>query len=168
MATLLLLRHAKSDWDAGIAQDRDRPLNKRGRAAAALVGRFLSKIELVPSRVLASPAVRARTTAEIAAKEGGWRAEIELAAGFYESSPPAVLAEVAKLARLPPVLLLVGHEPTWSLLASDLIGGGTFRFPTAGLAAIEVPGDDPASLGAGRGELLWFVNPRMLEAAGLG
>lgn len=173
MTTVLLLRHAKSDWDAGAAHDRDRPLNKRGRASAALVGRFLRKIDLVPDLVLSSPAVRARTTAEIAAEAGEWAksgggGRIELVPRFYESSPPEVVAELARLPKLPPVLLLVGHEPTWSMLASDLIGGGTLRFPTAGLAAIGLPSDSPKSLGEGRGQLLWFVNPRLLEAVGLG
>ena len=35
---LLLLRHAKSDWESGFLNDFDRPLAKRGRQDAPAVG----------------------------------------------------------------------------------------------------------------------------------
>ena len=36
--TLLIVRHAKSDWEAG-APDHERPLNARGRREAPELGR---------------------------------------------------------------------------------------------------------------------------------
>ena len=62
MKTLLLLRHAKSSWDDPTLQDFDRPLNKRGIEAAALVGKFMRKREVRPDLVLSSPAKRAAQT----------------------------------------------------------------------------------------------------------
>ena len=48
MKTLLLLRHGKSNWDAQYQLDHDRPLAKRGRKAAALMGRYLSALDEAP------------------------------------------------------------------------------------------------------------------------
>ena len=62
MRTLLLLRHAKSDWDASYADDHERPLAKRGKKAAALIGRHLAATGQVPDRVVSSTAVRAADT----------------------------------------------------------------------------------------------------------
>ena len=49
--TLLLLRHAKSDWPTGVP-DRERPLARRGEKAAKAVGRFLAANDLVPDQVI--------------------------------------------------------------------------------------------------------------------
>lgn len=167
MRTLLLLRHAKSDWDAPAGGDHERPLSKRGRKAAALVGAFLARAGAVPDRVLTSSAVRARTTVELAAAAGKWRSEIEVTPAFYESSPEAVLAEVRRQPKEVETLLVAGHEPVWSTLASRLVGGGAIRFPTAAVAAIELETDDWSEVAPGRGRLLWLVVPRLLEDLGL-
>ena len=45
MKTVLLFRHAKSDWEAEAEFDRDRPLNKRGKRDAKRMGRHLSTVE---------------------------------------------------------------------------------------------------------------------------
>jgi len=60
--TILLLRHGKSDWDVDYGGDHERPLNERGRSAAALVGRYLSSLEQVPDLVVTS-IVRSRRLA---------------------------------------------------------------------------------------------------------
>ncbi len=66
MKTLLLMRHAKSDWDADYESDHDRPLNDRGLKSARLMGRVLADEGLVPDLIISSTALRARTTAELA------------------------------------------------------------------------------------------------------
>ena len=48
MKTLMLLRHAKSSWkEEGIA-DHDRPLNKRGKKTAPVIGHLILEKQLVP------------------------------------------------------------------------------------------------------------------------
>lgn len=163
MRTLLLLRHAKSDWEAPSGGDHERPLNRRGRKAAALVGVFLARAGAVPDLVLTSSAVRARTTVERAAESGRWPSKIEIAPALYEATPEAVLAEVRRQPDEAQTLLLAGHEPTWSALVSLLIGGGEIRLPTAAVAAIEFDTDAWESVGPGKGRLLWLVVPRLLE-----
>jgi len=58
MKTLTLLRHAKSGWDDPVSRDFDRPLNAKGKRAAAMVGRHMRTLGLAFDHVVASPAVR--------------------------------------------------------------------------------------------------------------
>ena len=117
MKTLLLMRHAKSDWDADYGDDHDRPLNERGTRSARLMGRVLADEGLEPAHVISSTALRARTTAELANEAGEWGARLSLERALYDEGPKGVLATVAStpdVARL----MLVGHQPTWSMLVA--------------------------------------------------
>ena len=60
------------------------------------------------------------------------------------------------------VLLVVGHEPTWSDAITAFIGGGTVRFPTAAVARVDFDVERWADVRAGTGELAWIVPPRLL------
>ena len=166
MKTILLLRHGKSDWAADHAEDHDRPLNERGRHAAAAMGKLLARLAQVPDRVLTSDAVRAHDTALRAAKAGRWSCPLDVAPEFYASDPVTVLNRVRQARDDATSLLLVGHEPTWSALAALLIGGGTLRFPTAGLARIDLDVTDWREVAEGRGVLVWFLIPRLVQTFG--
>ena len=65
MKTLWLLRHAKASQGGDGLADRDRPLNARGRDAAARIGRHLAEREVCPELVLCSSALRTRETVEL-------------------------------------------------------------------------------------------------------
>ncbi|PWB78779.1 MAG: hypothetical protein C3F15_00825 [Holophagae bacterium] len=163
MLELLVMRHAKSDWDAG-TDDHERPLAERGVKAARKVGRFLARAEMVPELVICSTAVRARTTIEFAAEAGDWHCPVEHTRAFYGADPAAVLAEIASRPA-PPRLMVVGHEPTWSELVSLLVGGGAVRMATAAVACLELPADDWSAIEPGAGQLVWLVTPKLLQAA---
>jgi phosphohistidine phosphatase len=66
---LTLLRHAKSSWDDTAVKDRNRPLNERGERDAPLMGRRLRDRGSRPTLIVTSPAVRARRTAQIIARD---------------------------------------------------------------------------------------------------
>ena len=87
MKRLILLRHAKSDWAADYGGDHERPINQRGHRAAEAMGRWLSLTGHAPDHVVSSSAVRARTTAEVAAAGGDWEADIEIDSVVYEAAP---------------------------------------------------------------------------------
>ena len=157
------MRHAKSDWGAGLSSDRERPLAPRGVKAAERMGRIMTKIGAAPGLVLSSPAVRARTTAELAAEAGGWKTGVEIVSSFYGGGWTDVVDGVLASGSSERRILVVGHEPTWSDLVSALTGGGQVAMPTAALACVAVPGEDWSRLGPGCGELLWHLTPRMLK-----
>jgi len=167
MKTLLVMRHAKSDWDASFDADRDRPLAARGRKDAPRMGRFLTAVGHIPDLVIASTAVRARSTAEMAAAAGRWKCQVKVDDCFYGAVPDEVLAEIAGVADRHDRLLVVGHEPTWSGLVGLLVGGCAVRMPTAAVACIEIGGPTAGwdALEPGSGELQWLVTPRLLKKA---
>ncbi|MEM7049945.1 MAG: histidine phosphatase family protein [Acidobacteriota bacterium] len=162
--TLLLLRHGKSDWTVQHDDDRQRPLNPRGRRAALTIGRFLAAAGPLPDLAIASPAERARRTLELAASAGAWNRPVAVAEEIYSESVEGLLEHWLpgfddSLRRV----LLVGHQPTFSELLRRLVGGGDFRFPTAALARIDLPLESWAEPAAGRGELRWLVTPKILQ-----
>jgi phosphohistidine phosphatase len=161
---LLLLRHGKSDWDAGSgADDRQRPLASRGKKAARTIGRFLADAGQVPDLALTSPAVRAESTLRLAVAEGDWDCPTHVVDALYGGGVGSLVDVVRDTADDVHLLLVVGHEPTWSETASRLIGGGHLRFPTGALARLDLDVETWADVAPGCGELAWSVNPRLLD-----
>lgn len=152
------MRHAKSDWDASYAADHDRPLSDRGVRSARLMGRYLTGNELEPGQVICSTAVRARTTAQLAAQAGAWAGSIELDAALYESGPVGVLERASQAADTDR-LMLVGHQPTWSLIVEHLTGQRV-QLKTASVAVIELDASDWSSLPEASGSLTELHHPR--------
>lgn len=159
MKQLILLRHAKSDWDAEYGSDHERPLNQRGMRSARAIGIALARSRRVPDLVITSSALRAQSTAFLAADTGGWDCEVRITDELYGSSAGAVLGIVKDTTDDVERLMLVGHEPTWSTTAGVLIGGGRVRIRTATAAAIDLASWSLAD--PGRGELAWMLNPRL-------
>lgn len=157
---LLLFRHAKSDWHAGALNDHERPLTKRGREAARVMGRVLAAADQLPDLVVTSSAVRAHTTVELAHEAGGWTCPIETSDALYDTDAASVLEEIRGLPDSADKVLLAGHEPTWSEVASRLIGGGDLRFPTAVLARLDLDVARWRDATFGSGVLVWLLQPK--------
>ena len=86
MKKLYIIRHAKSSWKDLMLSDFERPLNKRGNSDAPLMGKVLKKRGIFPHAILSSPANRAKTTAEIIAKEISFHQPIIYNKNIYEAS----------------------------------------------------------------------------------
>ena len=162
MKSILVLRHAKSDWDATFDSDHDRPLNKRGKKTAPLIGRFVKHTAQVPDLILSSTAVRARSTVETAIEAGKWNRPVEPMRELYGTTPDAILSLLRSTKDSVDSVMLVGHEPTWSSLVSKLTGGGRTKFPTATLARIDFETGTWADIEFGTGQLVFFLPPRIL------
>ncbi len=163
MKTLIIFRHGKSDWGADYPGDHSRPIAKRGRRAASVMGRFLALTGQLPDRVISSSARRAHETVELAHAAGGWECEIEIDDSFYEANVGIVLGRIRREPDTTEVLLISGHEPTWSELVSSLSGGGQVRFPTAAMARVDLDIHQWGAVAPGRGRLIWLIPPRLLS-----
>ncbi len=162
MKTLLFLRHGKSDWEADYSHDHDRPLAKRGRKAAKRVGKVLAQTGPLPDGIISSTAVRALDTVRRAHKAGQWTTPIRTTERLYHASSTDLLAEIKAESDATSVLMVVGHEPTWSSAVSQLIGGGTVRYPTAALARVDLDIARWRDAAFGKGQLIWLLPPRLL------
>ena len=164
MRTLLVMRHAKSDWGAAFGSDHERPLVRRGVKAAGRMGRFLTDAGTAPDLILSSSAIRALTTAELAAEAGGWDCEIVTNRDLYASDPERVLEMVREINNGVERLLIAGHEPTWSTLVTWLTGGDRVRMPTAAVACLDLPHGGWIDLAPATCELRWLMTPKMLKS----
>jgi phosphohistidine phosphatase len=150
--TLILLRHAKSDW-SGDEADIARPLARRGRRQAPDAGRWLAtNIESIDLAVV-SPAVRARSTWDLVSAELAVPPRIRIDDRVYAASDDELLTVVRELPNNVETVVLVGHNPGIEDLAARLTGEWP-AMPTSALAVITVSGswssagDHPAVLRA--------------------
>ncbi len=138
---LWLLRHAEAE--DGLPDD-ERPLTDRGAMHADAAGRALAVLGVHLDACLSSPKLRAVQTAERACEPLGIPVTIE----------PALSGEPFDVQELTAGLgdvLLVGHDPSFSLLLHDLTGTQA-RMKKGGLAGIS------------KGELVTLLRPSELTA----
>lgn len=157
MKTLLLMRHAKSDWNADYDADHERPLNDRGLRSARLMGRVIAAESKPPHMVVSSTAVRARSTASLANEAGEWGSEIELEAALYGSGADTAI-QLASQAPDVDRLMLVGHQPTWSILVS-LLTGTRVEMKTGTVVMIDFDIDRWADLPGAEGHISGAYQP---------
>jgi phosphohistidine phosphatase len=161
MKRLMLLRHAKSDWESGAASDHERPLAGRGRKSAIAMGRFMALANLVPDYAVTSTAVRARTTLQLAMEAGDWTCPVSETRSLYHAGVDDVLAVVSESADSDGSLLIVGHQPTWGGVVERLTGAAT-RMATGTLVGIDLQADSWSWVRPGLGELAFVIPPRLL------
>lgn len=150
---LYFLRHAEAeDARSGLA-DGDRRLTPEGSEATKREAEGLRKLGLKLDLVLTSPLVRARQTAEIVAKALGLptpTAASQLASGCELADLRSLLSEHADCKRV----MLVGHEPDFSRMVSQLVGSASLKLKKGGIARVNAD-----SIESGRGELEWLLTP---------
>jgi phosphohistidine phosphatase len=164
---LLILRHGKSDWDAG-TDDFNRPIQDRGKRGAQRIATWLMRQGLVPDYVVSSPAVRAKETASKACKAMGLGSDdVHINRAIYLATQGELLAVLAACPSSATRVMIVGHNPGMEdlleYLASEPIpvpDDGKL-LPTATLARLEMP-DDWQKLPAGCAELQDLVRPATL------
>ena len=162
---LILTRHAKSSWDDPNTPDHDRPLNDRGKAAAADLGDWLASRGYIPQQVLCSDALRTRKTWSGIAPALPGAPGPELKPALYNAGPDVMLA-VLRHAHADTVMM-IGHTPgiaesAHRLLASDPLHPAFQRYPTGAtlVAEFAIPSWSEAAFGTA--VALDFIVPREL------
>jgi phosphohistidine phosphatase len=157
---LYFLRHGKAvARSAWTGEDGLRPLTPDGEQTMRREAQALAGLDLAPDVIVTSPLVRARQTADIVAGALGLGDGVvddkRLAHGFDARALSRIVAAHDDASRL----MLVGHEPEFSLVIGELIGGGALVLKKGGIARIDLaPGT------AKRGELVWLLSPPLLGA----
>lgn len=163
-----LLRHAiASPHPSGhTGDDRARALTAEGKEKMRIGAQGMRELGIAIDLVLTSPLVRCRQTARIAVTRLRPRPTLRTLAALQPGVPPSELIQA--IARLPSStsVLLVGHEPGLSSLASLLIGGPgadlLLQFKKGALCRIDFP-DTPQP---GSGRLIYHLSPRILRRLG--
>ena len=168
MPRLLLLRHAKSSWDAVSTDDFDRPLNRRGHDAAPVMGSHIAVHGFAPDKILCSSARRTRETLAALLPYLDEDVEIRLSRELYLSGEDRTIDQIRAHGGNAATLLVIGHNPGLQETALALIGDGepairdrvAEKFPTAGLVVIDFPAMKWVDIEPKTGKAVAFLKPR--------
>jgi phosphohistidine phosphatase len=158
---LLVVRHgiAVDHGTAGLS-DAERPLTDEGERKFEEAAEGLARLLPAPDALLSSPLVRARQTAEIAARAWG-SGRVTIVRSLAGGAPREILAALDEY-RDRKLVAIFGHEPDVSSLVAFLVGSSDserFAFKKGGAALLDLPGR-PATAG----HLLWFLSQKILRA----
>ena len=164
---LAILRHAKSDWSEHHHKDFERPLNKRGREAAATMRDAIAERRLTFDAILASPAVRTRQTLHFLGLEDRARWDQHI----YLASEETLLGAIREVSDDENSVLLVGHNPGLQELVLYLARADhdklrrrvLEKFPTAALALLDLDIPSWAELTRGCATITELLLPRELD-----
>lgn len=158
---LHFLRHAHAgNPESWSGPDARRPLSAKGERQAERLGRFLASVGFRPDALITSPKVRAARTAVIV----GAALEVEVREDERLGGPLDLVAIEAILfdAGEPVRPILVGHDPDFSELVSELSGAPDIAMRKGALARV----DTVRPLAPGSGTLRWLVPPDLLRGRG--
>lgn len=173
MKRLFLLRHAKSVRD-GSQNDRDRPLNARGRADAPRMGGYMQRKRYIPDRVLCSSAQRTAETWTMLASEFSPLPQVKFLDSLYLATAGSIVRTIRQEADDASALLVIGHNPGLEDAARDLAAEPASaqerqfldtlenKFPTGALAVLRFDVRTWPEISEGSGTLIDFVRPKHL------
>jgi len=150
--------------------DHERPLNRRGKAAAPVMAQWLAARGLLPDRILCSPSQRTRQTVTCMRTAVAALPEPELVPALYHAMPEDIREAVRRAPASAQTVMIVGHEPGLSAAASLLCtsapapGAALMHFPTAAVAVFDVDDADWTGLDWSRARFVDFARPRDLMA----
>jgi phosphohistidine phosphatase len=140
MKILILVRHAKSSHSFGVSSDFDRPLNDRGFRDAAEMGKKLFRKKTAIDQFVSSPAVRAKTTAELFVAEYDRKLkEILFIPSLYNAGSENFLQVVRGLDDAYDNVALFSHNPGITDFASSLTNTPVAHMPTCSVFAVTAP-----------------------------
>ena len=167
MKRLILTRHAKSSWDDPLTPDHDRPLNERGKAAAADLGQWLASRGYVPGEVLCSDSLRTRKTWSGIAPALPGTPVLALKPSLYHAGPDVMLAVLRHASE--DCVMMIGHNPGIAEFAARIVAHAPAnpefsRYPTGATLVVDFVADSWGDVGFGQGIVDDFIVPREIVA----
>ena len=138
MKRLTLIRHAKSSWKDPVCTDFDRPLAKRGKNDALIMGKRLAERGERPSLIVSSPAKRAMATMKrIVGEMGIAERKIVRDGRLYHGGSSDLLAFIREIEDTCDDAMVCGHNPALTDFCNLISGGCIDNLPTCGVVSIE-------------------------------
>ena len=138
--TLLIMRHAKSDWETGEA-DHERPLNAKGRRQSPSMGNNIRKLNFTPDLILSSDSVRTKETWQFAepnlSKDIEGDLNIQFLAELYAPSIGSFQSAAANVPDSIEKLMMLSHNPGCDMVV-EFLSGEPVMMSTAN-AALALP-----------------------------
>jgi phosphohistidine phosphatase len=163
---ITLLRHAKSSHHDPSLRDHERPLSPRGERDATRMGRRMAEKGARPSLIVTSTATRTRQTARLFAQAIGYPIEfIQSEPELYLAAPDTILTVIAGQDDSFNDVVVCGHNPGMTELASDLSGTYIDNVPTCGVVVLDADIESWDELSPAHCKLVDFDYPKKTTAA---
>ena len=161
MKTLYLLRHAKSSWDNPELKDFERPLSDRGIGDVPIMAGRFKKRHPDPDCIICSPAIRAKSTARLFAKQIGFpRDDIISNPELYFAGTNTFLKATSLVDEICDSAMLVGHNPAITDFVNSMAESDIDNIPTSGLVELSLPIENWGDVQLGGATLLNFDYPK--------
>jgi phosphohistidine phosphatase len=161
MKTLILVRHAKSSWDAPTLNDIDRPLNERGKKDAPEMAKRLKELGIDVDVFISSPAKRAKKTATLFVEEfEGDKDDIILVEDLYGATPLAFAAAIAQIDDKYDSAALFSHNPGITEFAATLTNVRVDDMPTCAMFGVQADTEHWADFHQAERKFLFFDYPK--------
>ena len=163
MKKLLIVRHAKSDWETGIT-DFNRPLNNRGIRVAQKMAVVLKDEGVSLDSVICSPAKRTQQTAQLLLNGVFDRTNIILKESIYEGTFFKLLNLINNdVDDSVATLMLIGHNPGVTELVDYLSSANIGGMPTCSCVCLTTEVDSWKLASKGIFSMEWNIYPKMFS-----
>lgn len=162
MKTLILVRHAKSDWKAAYEDDLDRPLNERGKRDAVNMAERIHQKGVDIQQIVTSPARRARKTAKaFSDRYVGQDVPTLEVPDLYLAEAVDISKVVGNLPDEADTIALFGHNPGITVYANAQGIVRIDEMPTCSVLAISAQADHWADFDQATKKFLFFDRPKV-------
>jgi phosphohistidine phosphatase len=144
MKKLVIVRHAKSDWNtASLIKDIDRPLNVRGVNDAYTMAEKMRKKKIIPDAIISSIGIRALHTAAIFCQQLNVDASIiEVKSELYHAGKRTLMNTIQNIDNSINTAYLFSHNPGINDFAASCIHDFYENVPTTGILVFSLPSID--------------------------
>lgn len=157
---LFLVRHAQAETSSPMSKDFDRMLTPTGMAEAMKMGERLVQMEVRPSLIVTSPALRCADTAGLLAERLGYDTNaVREEPDLFEASVRNLLSVINGLEEKHERVMLVGHNPAATYLAEFLTREEIGSLPTGAVVYMTFEGQQWAEVTGQSAKLVWFEYP---------
>ena len=161
---LYLIRHSNAvEIGEGDYDDSQRPLTEGGCEKMEQIASALRGLGIQPDLIVSSPYVRARQTAEILAKGLNWKQEIQVNAALMPMEPADTIIGEINEKYLVDELVLVGHEPSLSMLIGRLTADNPEMYISMKKGGVCCLAADDLRVQR-NASLEWLLTPKILSA----
>ncbi len=156
---LYLLRHGIAEEDRNGLNDADRRLTAEGRRKLRQILDTASDADVRPTLILTSPLKRTVETAEIAQEVFAYKGELVRSEALLPSARVEEVWEEIRTRRKEAAVLLVGHNPLFSVLPGYLLGAPDLQVDAKKGSILRI--DFESFSAQPKGVLRWFLIPKL-------
>lgn len=160
MKTLVIARHAKAEGFKSSETDFDRKLTDSGKEDAVKMSLLLFHLGVHPHKIVSSTAKRTWSTAKKFSKAFNIEEQAIIPQHkIYNANIDTLIDLVHNFDNKWETVILVGHNPGVSNLASYFTGDSTLELPTCSVVIVEFESDDWQWCDYKKGRLVNFIKP---------